>query len=98
MSDRGNGRGGRDPLSLPAPAVPFSKAISDGSYGLPRRLAWAPDLGGLAPVRPDLVRVCEHAIAWFGNAGVTVDRACPDVSDAPFIFQVSPSGPAMQYY
>ena len=82
----------RDPESLPAPAKSFQRALLDLPYaedGLRARIAWAGSLGRISPVDPEVRMVCRCAVDWFEEQGASVDYACPDLSDAEEIFQVS---------
>ncbi len=74
-----------DPLSLEVPAVPFAEAM--GRVEGPRRVAFSADLG-ITPVHPAVRAVCEAAAAGLADAGVEVEDACPDFTDAPRCFQV----------
>ena len=75
-----------DPISLPGPGRPFIKAVE--SPEAPKRVAYAPDLGGIVPVAKDVAEVCAAAAARFSELGAEVEEACPDLSDAHDIFQV----------
>jgi amidase len=59
-----------DPLSLPAPALPFAHAALQPS-GVDR-IAFTPDLGGIIPIDPAIVAVLERAVA---DAGVALELA-----------------------
>ncbi len=73
-----------DPLSLPAPPESFAAAAA--GRRLPRRVAFSPDLG-ISPVDPETRAICTAAVGRFAAAGVAVEEACPDLADAPAIFQ-----------
>ena len=74
-----------DPISLPAPATTFLSALS--AAPLPRRIAFSPDLG-IVPVDPEVAALCEAAAQHFADMGVSVETACPDLSEAIECFQV----------
>lgn len=73
-----------DPLSLPAPGQPFSKAMRE--HPPPRRVGFSPDLG-LLPVAPEVVALCRSAAERLTDADAVVDDACPDFSEAVETFQ-----------
>jgi amidase len=85
MLDAMSGEERRDPLSLPAPAEPFLAAAL--AADVPARIAWTPDLGGVAPVEPEVARICEAAARTFSGLGAGVEEAAPDLSDAQSCFQ-----------
>lgn len=71
----------RAPNSLPDQAVDYVRA---GSGQVPikgRRIAYTPDLGGVAPVAPEVVALTRAAAHQFESLGCHVDEACPDMSD-----------------
>ena len=53
----------------------------------PSRVAFSPDLG-LTPVDPEIAAICEKSARRFGEIGVAVEAAAPDLSGAPEVFQV----------
>lgn len=59
------GRDPRDPLALDAGGL-------DQGGGV-RRVGWLGDLGGYLPVEPEVLRVCEEALAGLGELGLGVD-------------------------
>ena len=75
----------REPLSLPAPEVPFLAAAQ--APRLPQRVAWSADLGGLTPVDAEVAAVCAAAAARLERLGVTVEEASPDFTGAHACFQ-----------
>jgi amidase len=85
MLDAMVGEHPEDPISLPAPPVPFLRAVDDPVA--PRRIAWSPDLG-ISPLHPEVRAVCERAVARITGMGVQVDDACPDMSKAEQTFKV----------
>jgi len=83
MLDAMAGQHGADPLSRPAPDRSFSDSL-DGPA--PRRVAYSADLGYL-PVDPEVASVCRAAAQRLEETGAIVEEACPDLTDAPKIFQ-----------
>jgi amidase len=74
----------RDPLSLPYDGRSFLDAARSGWR--PRRVAWTRDFG-ITPVDPEVAELCETAARRFGEAGVEVEEACPDFSEAHECFK-----------
>jgi amidase len=68
----------RQPIAIEAPATPFRAAVQAARP--PARIAFASDLGGFAPVEPEVRAILEAAIAKVADAGITVEAACPDLS------------------
>ena len=79
----------RDPMSLPAPEIPFSEVIREGVLPLPTRAAYSKDLGGTCPVNPEVAAICEKGAQVFQALGASLANECPDLADAANIFQVS---------
>ncbi len=75
----------QDPLSLPAPELPFAEAVRRAEP--PRKVAYSPDLG-LLPVDPEVAQICRQAAERFAAMGAAVEQACPDFSGALESFQV----------
>ena len=77
-----------DPISLPAPGVPFVHAVDHPV--VPKRVAFTPDLG-IAPVDPEVKEVCAAAVRRFEGMGpsgcVSVEEDTIDMRDAEEIFQ-----------
>ena len=73
--------------SLPAPRISFQEAIKEANLSS-SRIAFSPDLNGIAPVDPEVAEICRNAVDWFSTQGCQVSNACPDISDADHIFQV----------
>ena len=69
----------RDPLSWPAPSVPYREAVA--APAAPRRIAFSPDLGFM-PVDPEVRDICARAMAHFEGMGVAVEEHAPDFSGA----------------
>ncbi len=69
----------RDPLSWPAPSVPYRDAVA--APARPRRIAFSPDLGFM-PVDPEVRDICARAMAQFETMGVAVEERTPDFSGA----------------
>ena len=85
MLDAMAGLDSRDPLTHPAPPVPYRRAAVEPAP--PRRVAFSPDLG-LGPVDPEVRRLCAEGAQRFADAGVAVEEACIDFHDAVEIFEV----------
>ena len=75
----------RDPLSKPRPAQSFAAAAQSG--WLPRRVAYSPNLG-VTPVDPEIAEITRRAAHRFADAGVIVEEAHPDFSEAHEAFQI----------
>jgi amidase len=74
-----------DPLSLPALPTSFLAAARSGHR--PKRVAYSATLG-ITPVDPEIAAVTRAAAGRFGEAGVVVDEAHPDLSDVHNCFHV----------
>jgi amidase len=70
----------RAPLSYEVDAAAFRRAVRQPSIR-GWRVAWSPDLGGLLPVDPENVRVCEAAVAVLRRLGARVSAAAPEMGD-----------------
>ena len=86
MLDAMAGHDRRDPLSVDAPAVPFSVAV-ERPPAL-KRVAFSPDLGGITPVEAEVAALCERAARRFEALGVEVVDASPDLAAAVDTFTV----------
>jgi amidase len=75
----------RDPVSLPSDGTSFLAASRGGP--LPRRVAFSRDLG-VTPVEPEVADIVEAAARKLAAAGVIVEAAHPDLSEAHDCFQV----------
>jgi amidase len=75
----------RDPVSLPTPAQSFFSATRSGWK--PLRVAFSTDLG-ITPVDPEIADICSKAALRFADAGVIVEEAHPDLSEAHDTFNV----------
>ena len=69
----------RDPISLPGNFSSLPEDIQRDYRG--KRVAWSPDLGGLCPVEPEVVRICLAAVKKFEELGCVVEEASPDFQD-----------------
>lgn len=69
----------RVPISISEPGAPFAGAAEGDIKGW--RVAWAPDLGGLMVVDPEVRRITEAAARAFEALGCTVEEASPDLHD-----------------
>lgn len=72
------------PLSYPAPAQSYLATCRADAGKI--RIAYAPDLGGLAPVEPDMAALLSDALTRLQAPDVTVVEAAPDTTgtDAAF--------------
>ena len=73
-----------DPMSLPKPAQTYQSVVQTGQR--PLKVAFSRDFG-ITPVDPEVAKICEKAAHQFESAGVIVEEATPDFSDAHEIFQ-----------
>ena len=87
----------RDPESLPAPDFSFQDIIKEGAWPSPMRLAWSGDLGGISPTDPEVAQICQRATYWFESLGASVSQACPDLTDADFIFRWTTRWNSLQF-
>jgi amidase len=74
-----------DPLSLPRLPASFLSAARSGKK--PKRIAYSPDLG-ITPVDPQVADITRKAASRFAEAGVIVEEAHPDLSEAHECFHV----------
>ena len=76
----------RDPLALPDTGEDWCEVVQEPE--LKRlRIAWTPDLGGAAPIDPEVARVCEQAARAFAELGCESVEASPEIGDVsrPFL-------------
>jgi amidase len=73
-----------DPVSKPRPATSYLDQARSGWK--PKKVAFSRDLG-ITPVDPEVARIVEEAAHRFEDAGVLVEHACPDLSEAHECFQ-----------
>ncbi|MEZ5812259.1 MAG: amidase [Rhizobiaceae bacterium] len=69
----------RQPLTIDAPAEPFQKAVREADARV--RIAWAPTLGGFAPVEAEIEQVMRAALEKAERNGARVEEACPDLPE-----------------
>ena len=86
MLDAMTGRHPGDPLSLERPRVPYARAAAEPVA--PRRVAVAPDLGGIAPVAPEVRAAVRAAAESFAAMGADVEEACFELAEARRAFHV----------
>lgn len=79
MLDAMSGEHPGDPLSLPA--LPTSFLVAARSGAKPKRVAYSPNLG-ISPVDPEVAAITRKAAERFAEAGVIVEEAHPDFSEA----------------
>ena len=75
----------RDPISVPQDFSSLAEEVKADYWG--KRIAWSPDLGGICPVEPDVVRICRAAAKRVEDLGCTVEEAAPDFTDIMEIIQ-----------
>ncbi|MGI3165395.1 amidase [Pseudooceanicola sp. 200-1SW] len=68
-----------EPLSQPAPATPFQDAVTRAEGRI--RIAFAPDLGGFAPVSAAMEDHLRQALARVVAQGAVIDETCPPLPD-----------------
>lgn len=73
-----------DPISFPAPTVPYVSAVDQAIP--PRRIAFSPDLG-IASIDSEVRELCEQAVSIFEGMGATVVEDTIDLHDAEDTFQ-----------
>ena len=83
--DAMTGESPRDPISLPRTSQRYLAAARSGPK--PVRVAYSKDLG-ITPIDPEIAEICEKAALRFRDAGVLVEEAHPDVSDAHECFGI----------
>jgi amidase len=65
-------------LSLEPPREPFQEAVRRATPQV--RIAYAPDLAGLAPVEREIDEVMRSALEKAERNGAAIEEACPDLS------------------
>jgi amidase len=83
--DAMSGESPADPLSLPALPTSFLSSARSGQK--PKRIAYSADLG-ITPVDPEVAALTRKAAARVADAGVIVEEAHPDLSEAHECFHV----------
>jgi amidase len=83
--DAMSGEHSADPLSLPVLPTSFLSAARSGKA--PKRVAYSADLG-ITPVDPEIATLTRKAAERFADAGVVVEEAHPDLSEAHECFHV----------
>ncbi|MFX0545829.1 amidase [Roseovarius sp. S1116L3] len=68
----------RSPISYPAPDAPFQTAVQRAEGKL--RIGFAPDLGGVCPVDPEMADHLSKAMQRLERSGARVEEACPDAT------------------
>jgi len=76
----------RAPISLPRPAESFQAAVARASPKL--RVAFAPTLGGFAPVAAAVENVLREALTRLEAEGARVEEACPELTDLEQTYRV----------
>jgi amidase len=85
LLDAMTGEHSADPLSLSKPARSFRDTVRLGQR--PKRVAYSTDLG-ITPVDAEVARITRAAAGRFEDAGVIVEEAHPDLSEAHDCFRV----------
>ena len=69
------------PLSFPSRSGEFQTAVAraDKGQGPPPRIAFAPDLGGFAPVEPEMAAALAAGLEKVAAAGARVEEVRPDL-------------------
>lgn len=75
----------RDPISKPRPVQSFLSSARSGWR--PTRVAYSADLG-ITPVDPEVAEITRRAATALTDAGIIVEEAHPDFSEAHDSFQV----------
>jgi len=83
MLDAQAGHHPADPMSLPAPAVSFRRAVDDPRK--PARVAYSPDFGGI-PIDAEVAAVCRKAAEAFSALGVPVEEIDLNLREAEDVF------------
>ncbi len=78
----------RDPLSLPSTGEAWEEITDEEGFRKLRdlRVAWTPDLGGAAPMDPEVAAVSAEAARAFAEFNCQVDEASPEIGqiEGPF--------------
>ncbi len=80
MLDAGTGHAADDPLSFDDPETLFAEAIRQD--GLPKRIAFSPDLGGAVPMDREVAEICTAAAGRTRELGIDMTDDIPDFSGA----------------
>lgn len=73
------------PISFPAPQTGYlDQCLCDPG---PVRIAFSPDLGGLAPVEPEMAAILRHAALRFRAPGIAVEEATPQLAGIESCFR-----------
>jgi Asp-tRNA(Asn)/Glu-tRNA(Gln) amidotransferase A subunit family amidase len=78
----------RDPISLPDTGEDFCAAVHGDLKLSGLRVAWTPDLGGMAPVDPVVQEICAKATRVFIDLGCSMEEGGPDFHGAHELFAV----------
>lgn len=70
----------RSPATIPREPVDYAAAASGDASLTGRRVAYSVDLGGTAPVDPEVAALVRQAAAAFGDLGCVVEQDSPDCS------------------
>lgn len=75
-----------DPLTLEAPATPFSQAVAQARP--PRRVAFTPNYNGQVPVDRETREICERAVLRLEALGCVVEEFAPDLGALEEAFMI----------
>lgn len=75
--DAMSGYDSRAPLSLPAPEEPFQKAVERVNCKV--KIAYAPTLGGFAPIESELDTIMQAALGRLAEEGAEIEQDCPSL-------------------
>ncbi|MDF1791240.1 MAG: amidase family protein [Thalassobaculaceae bacterium] len=82
----------RDPMTRPAPergyADTVDAALADKRAWWPKRVAFSPDLGGIAPVSKAVRGVLGAAVRNLQSLGIPIEEACPEMGEIGEAFQI----------
>jgi amidase len=67
----------RQPITLPEPRTSFRDAVAQAEA--PKRIAFAPDQNGFAPVEPEVRDLMAAAMKRLEGVGTVVEEACPEL-------------------
>lgn len=75
------------PLSRVREPIDFTRALAHDLSGV--RIGWTSDLGVGVPVEREVLEVLSRQVAVLESLGAVVEPACPDLRDAPEVFEIT---------
>ncbi|MEM7524668.1 MAG: amidase family protein [Pseudomonadota bacterium] len=78
LLDAMTGMDPRQPLTFDAPPVSFLESVRRAEA--PKRIAYAPDLCGFAPVEPEVTALMDGALNRLGGLGTDIVEGAPDIT------------------